>query len=46
LRRTRALGFGLEQSVPFEQLEGEPPTLLNPLEVLATCPSISSMARG
>jgi len=38
LRRTRALGFGLEQSVLLEQLEGEPPALLNPLEVLGHLP--------
>jgi len=38
LRRTRALGFGLEQSVTLEQLEGEPPALLSPLEVLGHLP--------
>ena len=38
LRRTQALGFDLAQSVTLEQLEGEPPALLNPLEVLRHLP--------
>ena len=39
LRRTEALGFGLEQAVPLEQLqEAPPPALINPLAPLADLP--------
>jgi tRNA pseudouridine55 synthase len=39
LRRTEALGFGLEQAVSLEQLQEQGPTpLLNPLEALAHLP--------
>jgi len=39
LRRTAALGFGLEQAVPLERLElSPPPALLDPLVVLAHLP--------
>ena len=38
LRRTAALGFSLEQSVSLEQLEQEPPPLLDPLQVLGHLP--------
>jgi len=39
LRRTEALGFGLNQSVSLEQLDQEPrPTLVDPLEALAHLP--------
>ncbi|WP_072061618.1 tRNA pseudouridine(55) synthase TruB [Synechococcus sp. GFB01] len=39
LRRTEALGFGLEQAMPLEALEaGSPPPLLDPLLPLAHLP--------
>jgi len=38
LRRTGALGFKLEQSVPLESLEPQPPALLDPLAVLGHLP--------
>jgi tRNA pseudouridine55 synthase len=39
LRRTGALGFGLEQAVGLEQLEQTPPPpLVDPLEALAALP--------
>ena len=39
LRRTEALGFGLEQAVSLEQLQEQGPApLLNPLEALAHLP--------
>lgn len=39
LRRTAALGFGLEQSCPLERLEATPlPPLRDPLEVLGQLP--------
>ena len=39
LRRTEALGFGLEQAVPLEALDQAPlPALLNPLAALGHLP--------
>jgi tRNA pseudouridine55 synthase len=39
LRRTEALGFGLESAVPLERLDEEPPPpLLDPLRALADLP--------
>jgi tRNA pseudouridine55 synthase len=38
LRRTEALGFSLEQALPLEQLQLQPPALINPLTPLAALP--------
>ncbi|MFZ9850478.1 MAG: tRNA pseudouridine(55) synthase TruB [Vulcanococcus sp.] len=38
LRRTEALGFSLEQALPLEQLQQQPPALINPLTPLAALP--------